>query len=161
MQVFVDELVVIRRPAATVQSHLLDRLSTLSGFGTAAYRHGEELRSKVGPVRPLAKEVLLGIGLPRLERDGLRLPVIWRATGANMLFPRLEGQLIVAPIDEGSSSLRLRGSYQPPFGWIGDVANRLLLARFAQLTVREWLVRVGEAAEAGCRREDAVDAAVQ
>jgi hypothetical protein len=140
--VFVEHEVVLERPAAEVSAALMGRLSEVEGLGSAAYRHGEHLRSRVGPIAPIAKEVLVAVGRPQMSRSGLVLPVTWRATGAQSLFPRLDGELVVLDHGAHRCMLRLQASYRPPFGWIGDVVDRFLLARFARLTVEDWLRRL-------------------
>lgn len=139
---FVEHEVVVESPASEVAVHLMGRLAEVEGLGSAAYRHGEHLRSRVGPIGPFAKEVVVAVGRPQMTREGLVLPVTWRATGAHVLFPRLEGDLLVRDRGRYRSTLRLQASYRPPFGWIGDVVDRFLLARFARLTVENWLQRL-------------------
>lgn len=134
----------VGRPAGEVERRLIAGISQVQGMGGAAYRHGENLYSKVGPARPLAKEVVVAVGRPTISRSGVSLPVTWRATGAESLFPRLDGELVVAPLDGDATSLVLRATYQPPFGWIGDMVDRLLLARIARQTVTDWLDRVAQ-----------------
>lgn len=142
---FVQHEVVAPGPVNEVERRLVARLVEVEGLGSVAYRHGEDLRSRVGPVNSLDKEVVVAIDRPVMTRAGLVLPVTWRATGAQALFPRLRGDLAVSRRDDGSALLQLKASYRPPFGWIGDVVDRLLLARFARLTVEDWLDRIAQA----------------
>ncbi|MGF1617852.1 MAG: hypothetical protein ACFCU2_08625 [Acidimicrobiia bacterium] len=140
---FVEHEIAVEIPIAVVERQLIDKLSALEGFGEVVYRRGEELRSRVGPETPLAKEVALKFGHPKITRSGLALPFTWRATGARSLFPRLTGDLEASRSGPSGATLRVRASYDPPFGWVGDVLDHLLLERVARLTIEDWLQRVG------------------
>lgn len=141
---FVEHEVEVRVPIADLENLLLERFRDAEMLGESVYRKGEELRSKVGPEQPFAKEVVLSLGHPRISHSGLAIPLTWRATGARTLFPRLSGELEVSRHSVDTSRLRIRASYDPPFGWIGDVVDRLLLERVARLTVADWLERVSQ-----------------
>lgn len=125
----------------------------MEGMGAVAYRRGEELRTRVGPGGLLAKEVVIALGPPAMSRRGLVLPVRWRATGAEALFPSLDGDLTVLPGDQGTV-LHLRATYQPPFGSLGSLMDRTVLARVARATVAEWVDRMAEWLLASSQRED-------
>lgn len=139
---FVQHEIDIELPVGLVERALMDSSSNVEGLGEAAYRHGEELRVKVGPDAPIAKEIVVQLGKPRISSHGLAIPVTWRATGAQSLFPKLEGELEAVASAAGHTILRFRASYDPPFGWVGDLLDRLLLGRIAQLTVADWVARV-------------------
>lgn len=134
---------------------LTTHVSEMEGLGAVAYRQGEELRSRVGPGGLLAKEVVIALGPPVMSRRGLVMPVRWRATGAEALFPSLEGELRVDRAD-GGTVLELRATYQPPLGSLGSLMDRALLARVARATVADWVERIGEWLEnaASAERED-------
>jgi hypothetical protein len=144
---FVEHEIAVAIPIEVVERQLIDKLNALEGLGEVVYRRGEDLRSRVGPETPLAKEVALKFGHPRITRSGLALPFTWRATGARALFPRLTGDLEASRTGPSVVNLRVRASYDPPFGWVGDFLDRLLLERVARLTVEDWLDRVGESLE--------------
>ncbi len=142
---FVEHEVDIDLPVGVVERALIGATSALEGLGEAAYRHGEELRVKVGPDAPIAKEIVVELGKPRISTHGLAIPVTWRATGAQSLFPKLEGELQAISAPAAHTILRFRASYDPPFGWVGDLLDRLLLGRIAHLTVADWVARVSTA----------------
>lgn len=144
---FVEHEVEVGIPIGTLENVLLERFRDAEILGDTVYRKGEDLRSKVGPEQPLAKEVVLSLGHPRISHSGLAVPINWRATGARSLFPRLSGELEASRTSVDTSRLRIRASYDPPFGWIGDVVDRLLLERVARITVTDWLERVAESLE--------------
>lgn len=151
---FVEHEIDIALPVGMVERALIDSTSTVEGLGAAAYRHGEELRGKVGPEAPLAKEIVVQLGKPRISSHGLAIPVTWRATGAQSLFPKLEGELEAKAVSGNHTALTLRASYDPPFGWVGDLLDRLLLGRIAQLTVADWVAKVSAAIQAQIPTQD-------
>ena len=58
--------------------------------------------------------------------------------------PALEGELQVLAVDDRRTSLRLQATYRPPLGTIGDLMDRLVLARLARATVADWVERIAE-----------------
>jgi hypothetical protein len=129
----------------------LDSFETQMGaLADLAYRDGEELRSRVGPGSGnLDKEVRLEIGAPEIHRTGLIYPVSWSAVGAEVLFPRLNAELIISHIGSDRTKVVLDGTYQPPLGPLGKVVDRILLRRLAEATVKSWVDRLAESLAAG------------
>ena len=127
--------------------HRLDALrGALEDWAGVAYREGEELRAKVGPsVGGYAKEVRLVIGAGEIHRTGLVYPISWTATGAQSLFPKLTGELVVSHVGPEQTKLLLEATYQPPMGPLGRVVDRVVLGRFAELTVKNWVDQLAEA----------------
>lgn len=124
----------------------LDRVrADLQVWADLAYREGEQLRSKVGPTAGLAKSVSLEIGLAEIHRTGLVYPIKWTAHGAGVLFPELNADLALSQMGPDMTSLALDGTYQPPLGVVGRVADRMILGRVADATVRNWMDRLAEA----------------
>ncbi len=125
----------------------LDRVKNqLGGMADVAYREGEQLRAKVSPwVEGFAKEVEVDIGTPEIHRTGIAYPIKWTATGADVLFPRLNADLILAHVGQNMTRLSLQGTYDPPLGVVGRIADRVILGRFAEATVRNWVDRLAEA----------------
>lgn len=138
----VEQTREIELPIHLVERAIIERLDILESLGEVVYREGEDLRTRVGPETALAKEVELRFGQPRIAATGLAIPLTWEATGAKTLFPRLEGELEAIRISAKKTVLRLRGSYEPPFGWVGDLLDRLLMVRIARMTIDDWLERV-------------------
>ena len=130
---------------AEVESRLLNIRRNMEEWADVAYRRGEKLSSKVGPSRGLAKEVHLDIGMPQILRSGIAYPVKWRAPGATLLFPELVGDLVLSKQGTESTLLTLNGTYEPPLGFVGRVADRAGLHNVADATVRHWLDQLIEA----------------
>ena len=124
-----------------VVEHRLDSLrDDLEGWAGVAYREGEELRAKVGPsIDGRAKEVTLEIGIAEIHRSGLVYPISWTAIGAQALFPKLTGELVLSHVGPAKTKLSLEATYRPPMGALGKMADRVLLGRFAESTVQNWV----------------------
>lgn len=130
---------------ADVEKRLDEVRSQLQEWADVAYREGEELRSKVGPVPGLAKSVQLEIGLAEIHRTGLVYPIKWTAHGAGALFPELNADLALSQMGSSMTSLSLDGTYEPPLGVVGRMADRMILGRVAEATVRNWMDRLADA----------------
>ncbi len=141
---FVDYSVEVPLPEQRVIELLVTHGAEMQGMGTAAYRRGEELHSKVGPGGPIAKKVVVALGRPVMYRRGAVVPIRWRAAGAEALFPRLEGELAVERSDDETSILHLQANYKPPLGSIGSLMDRLILTRVARATVTDWVDRIAD-----------------
>lgn len=125
---------------------VLEGLSSEMGeLADLAYREGEELRSRVGPVDRLAKSVALEVGTPQLQRRGLVYPVRWSAVGGEALFPEMIADLVLTQAGSGETNITLRGTYDPPLGMVGRVLDRALLGKVAEATVRQWVDRLADA----------------
>ena len=129
-----------------VQQRLGELRQALEGWAGVAYREGEELRAKVGPsVGGHAKEVKLVIGIAQIHRTGLAYPISWTAVGAQALFPKLTGELVLSHVGPEQTRLSLEATYQPPMGPLGRVVDRVVLGRFAESTVKNWVDQLAEA----------------
>lgn len=133
----------------TVEARIDQLRHQAEEWGSVAYREGEELRARVGPnVQQLAKTVRLELGIPEIRNTGLIYPLRWTAVGAEALFPTLTGSLILTHLGRDKTKLSLEGTYQPPMGWLGKIADRALLKNVAEATVQDWVDRVAEAVSA-------------
>ncbi len=137
-----------RAPHAHVERVMSDLEREMADSAKDAYREGESLHQKMdaGAGVP-AKEVHLKVGQARIRRDGLAFPVTWRATGPTMLFPRMQADLVVSPMDEASTSVVFEGTYEPPLGFVGGAFDRLVMNRLAEMTVKIWVDRVVDLVE--------------
>lgn len=129
-----------------VEARLDQVRNRLADMAEVAYREGEQLHAKVGPwVDGFAKEVDLVIGTAEIHRTGIAYPVTWTATNAEILFPSLEANLLLAHVGQDTTRLAFEGTYEPPLGEIGRLVDRALLGRFAEAAVRNWLDRLAAA----------------
>jgi Rrf2 family protein len=145
--VAIADSVQVELPAAAVET----RLRAGSGW---LIRHAEAsdqdtLRVRIGPAGPgwLGKTVAMYLGDPAQAGDGLVIPLLWEAAGPLGLFPRFEGKLMLAGLDDERCELSLSGQYRPPLGKAGQVLDDALLTRVAQATLRSLLRRIARALE--------------
>lgn len=122
-----------------------DRIrSGIDGQTSVAYRKGTDLFARVGPTGAVVREVRLAIGPPEVLKKGLVYPIHWSATGADSLFPELTADLVLSQDGRERTRLSLKGTYQPPLGPIGRLADRAFLGRVAEATVSHWMDRLAE-----------------
>jgi len=124
-----------------------DRGEWLSGLAAGAASEGEALRLRVGPIASLpmlSKAVTLHVAQPSARAAATIVPLTWRATGPQGIFPVLTADLEVAALSPQITHLSLRGSYDPPLGAVGQRLDRLLLHRVAEATIRSFMRRLAE-----------------
>jgi hypothetical protein len=145
---FVQDFLVIHvaYPDA-VRAIEADAASILGDSTACACAAAEELRAKVGPAglpRMLQRTVSIELSPIRRLSDRTLIGFRWQSTSRGGVFPGLEGDLEVAPFGLSAAELVVRGCYDPPGGILGREADRLLLHRVAESTVRALLHRVAE-----------------
>ena len=135
-------------PFDDVESALLDAPETwVPGLLRAAEDRGQHLLAEVGfavDTRRIGKEVEIGLGAPYRFSSKTVLPMTWRATGLERLFPQLEADIEVASLGADRTQLSISASYRAPMGAVGRVLDRALLHRVAEATVKDFLDHVGE-----------------
>jgi hypothetical protein len=150
---FLRYYVVLEAPAEEVAGALTrDPAEWVPGLVERADRHREELLAEVGVAlgghRLMAKVVHVDLGEPRRGGESVALPIAWSATGARGLFPVMDGEIGVAPLGTAGTLLSLDARYAPPFGALGAVADRALLHRVAETTIKDFLDGVADAIRA-------------
>ena len=111
---------------------------------------GEKLLSELGfdlGKRRIGSRIKVEIGAPKTTAGLMFLPIRWRSATEAGLFPTLEGELEVAAIGSARTQLGLSANYEPPLGVLGKIADRTLFHRVAEVTVKDFLERVGERIE--------------
>lgn len=104
-------------------------------------------RLRVGPIASLpmlSKAVTLHAAELIVRGESTVVPLTWRATGPQGIFPVLSADLEVAALSPKITHLSLRGSYDPPLGAVGQRLDRLLLHRVAEATIRAFMRRLVE-----------------
>lgn len=139
---FVEYSTKVDAGLAQVEKELDQIRANLQDWADIAYREGEQLRARVGPSDSLAREVNLEIGVAEIHSSGLVYPIHWTATGATLLFPELRADLVLSKDGSTRTALTLKGTYQPPLGMLGRIADRAGLGRVAEATVRHWIDRL-------------------
>ena len=123
-----------------VEDVLLDAPSSwVPGLLRDAEDRGQHLLAEVGfdvDTRRIDKEVEIGIGEPNRLGRVTALPVSWRATGPERLFPQLDADLEIAALGDERTQLSISASYRPPMGALGRVLDKALMHRVAEATVK-------------------------
>lgn len=155
---FVHYFTHVPLSVSEVEKRLDSLRNNLTQLADVAYREGEELRAKVGPWEEgFAKEVEIEIGTAEIHRTGIAYPITWTATGAEILFPKLNAELLLAHVGKNLTRLAIEGTYEPPLGFVGKVADRAVLGRYADAAVRNWLDRLAEELQDGMASTDQED----
>jgi hypothetical protein len=127
--------------------HLLN-WRVMHGVSEVAFEGGLETLARVGPfggVPGLSKLVRVRTLEPVRLQERTMIGLRWEATGlTGELFPVLDAELVLTPVDERSSRLELVGSYRPPLGRVGMVLDKVVMERVAEATIRSLLERIAE-----------------
>jgi hypothetical protein len=124
--------------------------SWFAPLATAAEKDGEALYFRVGPSWAsgrATRTVRVSLGEPHDRGDTLVVPLSWESSELPSLFPRLDGDLQLVPLDKESCRVTLSASYIPPLGALGGRLDRALLHRIARSTARSFLLRLAESFE--------------
>lgn len=117
------------------------------GLARDAEGRGQRLLAEVGfraGERRVEKEVVIELGAPYRIPSKTLLPITWKATGPEGLFPALEADIEIAALGPNRTQLSMSARYRPPMGALGRALNRALLHRVAEATIKDFLDRVGE-----------------
>jgi hypothetical protein len=114
---------------------------------------GGELLARVGVKvggLPIYKQVQLHVGVSSATQrmDRIMLPVSWSAAGGPPIFPMMEGTLHIEPEGSECTKLTLNARYDPPFGRLGDLIDRAMMHRVAELTMADFIERLARALDA-------------
>lgn len=144
---FVRYYLDLALPFGTVETAFLrDPAAWLPGVAEAADRQGDRLLSEVGfgGDHRIEKRIELHVGEPAHLRGTTLLPMTWKATGTDAIFPSLEADLELAPMGPDRTQVSISARYRPPLGGLGRALDRALLHRVAEATIKDFLDRVGE-----------------
>lgn len=139
---FVRYFVGLEMPASVAAEALLDEPSVwMAGLARDAGDRGDHLMAEVGfatAVR-IERPVEVEVGAPIRLADKTVLPLRWRPMSTARLLPDMEADVELAPLGERRSQLAMTARYTPPFGLLGRVADRALLHRVAEATVKDFV----------------------
>lgn len=76
---------------------------------------------------------------PAGAREATRVHLKWRATQAASLFPSMQAVLVAWPLSATETQLEIDGSYQPPFGVVGEVVDAAIGHAVAEAAVKRLL----------------------
>jgi hypothetical protein len=146
---FVRYYVEVPLPPDRVEAGLVDApTGWLSALAGEADQRGGGLLAEVGvgPLGPrLGRRVAVRVGAPVRLPSKTLLPFTWKPTGGNGLLPDLDGDIEVGSLGPGRTQLALSARYRPPLGTLGRAADRVLLHRVAEATVKDFLDRIAAA----------------
>jgi hypothetical protein len=134
--------VSIDQPAHDIRRELLGEperwlpASVASPLGERRYLIRVGFRALAGRI---SKEVELTVGAPEAPGSWLVIPIAWRATGREGLFPVLDGTLAVRPLGPHSSILWMGAKYEPPLGGLGHELNDVALHNVASATIEDFV----------------------
>lgn len=97
--------------------------------------------------RRIGRRVRVELGSVQRFAYGVTLQVGWEAEQRAALYPRLEGHLRIEQPPGSACQLRFDGRYRPPGGRLGAAADRAVLHRLAEASVRSFVVRVARRLE--------------
>jgi hypothetical protein len=145
---FLRYFVVIARPVEEIEAALaIGAQKWMPALAWKSNGHGQRLLSELGfevGKRRMAKRIEVEIGAMRPMSGVTLLPIRWKAASHAGLFPALDGQLEIAPIGKTKTQLGLSASYEPPLGLLGKVVDRALMHRVAEITVKDFVERIGD-----------------
>jgi hypothetical protein len=139
---YVQHSVHIERPVKEVSEALMDGPS--KWFPRMG---GKRNVSKVGlhvAGVPVRKKVEVEIGEPVRTSTWAVVPVTWKATFPEKLFPEMTGKIEVAPVTKDETRLTVSGMYEPPLGKLGEQLDEALMHNVAQATVKELAESIAE-----------------
>jgi hypothetical protein len=140
--------IVVDRPIEEVESDLaMGAQQWMPALAWKSNGHGLRLLSELGFAvgkRRMARRIEVELGALRPMSAVTLLPIRWRAASHAGLFPALDGQLEIASIGNTITQIGISATYEPPLGLLGKIADRALMHRVAEITVKDFLDRVGE-----------------
>jgi hypothetical protein len=109
-----------------------------------ANRRGDTLLAEVGFGEDVRIARTVEIEFTPRVRTGTKViyPFRWSASGPAGMFPALDADLEVAPLGAETTQLAISARYVPPLGKLGRLIDRVVLARVAEATVKDFLDRV-------------------
>jgi hypothetical protein len=111
---------------------------------------GMQLLSELGfdvGKRRIERQIEVKVGMPKPIVGATLVPIHWQAASTSWLFPELDGQLEIAALGSATTQLGISATYDPPLGLVGKIADRALLHRVAEVTIRDFLEGVSNRLE--------------
>jgi hypothetical protein len=69
--------------------------------------------------------------------DWTTIPITWRATFIEKLFPVMVGSVELSPVDARTTKLTVSGMYEPPLGPLGRQMDNAFMHTVAEATVSD------------------------
>jgi hypothetical protein len=103
----------------------------------------------------LGKDVEVRLGPPRRHERGTVIDVQWQPADWSGWYPVMQGDVSLSALSSARTHVEFNGSYTPPAGVPGRVADRLMLHHVAEHAVRLVLTRLAEELSGQLREIDA------
>ena len=143
---FIRYYVEVSHQSENVPEALLRRPNEwLAGAAQDSLRSGRALSAAVGlnlGHHRVERRVDVQLGPPMALGHATVVPVQWRDRAHPSLFPRLEADLEIAAMGAHRTQLAINVRYEPPLGIIGAVADRALMHRVAEATIKDFTDQV-------------------
>ena len=113
---------------------------------------GDGRHAEVGPRLAgvgLRTKVDLEVGEPVTVGDWTEVPVTWKATFVQDLFPVMTGKVELEAVDPRITRLTVSGMYEAPLGRLGKQLDDALMHRAAEATVKELAESIAKRLEIG------------
>jgi hypothetical protein len=85
----------------------------------------------------LRKKVAVEVGPLVTTGDWAEIPITWKATFIEKLFPVMTGKVELSPVDALTTKLTVCGMYEPPFGSLGKQVDDAFMHTVAEATVAD------------------------
>lgn len=143
---FVEQSIYIDHPVEDVTAVLAggprEWFARLDALGKSAV--GPEVAGIV-----LRKKVAVEVGRAVTTGDWTQIPVTWKATFIEKLFPVMVGKMELAPVDARTTKLTVGGMYEPPLGPLGRQLDNAFMHTVAEATVTDLARSIAARLEAG------------
>ena len=73
------------------------------------------------------KRVTVELGEPEKKGEWTNVPISWKATFPEQLFPVLVGRLELVPVEKKLTRLTVSGMYEPPLGRLGALIDDAIM----------------------------------
>ena len=122
----------------------------LPGLARESLDGGNRLLVEVGlgQAFPLRKTVEVTVGRWARRGSTAVLPLSWQAPSGPALLPTMNAEMEIVPLGSDRTQLALSANYTPPLNGIGKLADRALLHRVAEATVKDFVDRVAQRIQA-------------
>ena len=119
MRFFIEDSVDVSCPFEAVRGRFVSDSTWFAPLASAAEGEGEALYLRIGlswASGRVQREVRVTHGPPRDLGVAVVVPVSWQSSGLPALFPVLEGEVELLPLNPDRCRVSLFAFYEPPFG---------------------------------------------
>jgi hypothetical protein len=143
---YVQHSVHIERPVS--ECALALERSPRTWFPRLRSDHATEVGLRVAGIS-VRKSVSIDLGAPEKKGEWVSVPVEWRATFPEKLFPVLVGKIELSPAGKRETRLTVSGMYEAPLGKMGALVDEAIMHSVAQATVKELTQAIATQLSAG------------